>query len=175
MTHFITRAKAGLFFGALTAVGMVIAPATANAAQPDDVVTIQQVSSGRYLDAWNDRTHDYNVVTRPKQGDVSQQWRIHWDDSGTGTGTVEQVSSHRYLDAHEIESLDYHLVTRPVQNNPTQQWRIQSIGGGKYTMQQVSSNRYVDAHEIPEKDYGVVSRPAQNNTTQQFVLTVVGH
>ncbi|WP_194852830.1 RICIN domain-containing protein [Nocardia sp. SYP-A9097] len=175
MTHFISRAKAGILFGTLTAVGVVISPATANAAQPDDVVTIQQVSSGRYLDAWNDGTHDYNVVTRPKQGDVSQQWRIHWDDSGTGTGTVEQVSSHRYLDAHEIESLDYHLVTRPVQNNPTQQWRIQSIGGGKYAMQQVSSNRYVDAHEIVEKDYGVVSRPAQNNTTQQFVLVVVGH
>ncbi|WP_378740674.1 RICIN domain-containing protein [Nocardia brasiliensis] len=175
MTHFISRAAAALFFGTLTAVAIVATPATANAAQPDDIVTIQQVSSGRYLDAWNDGTHDYNVVTRPKQGDTSQQWRIRWDDSGTGTGTVQQVSSQRYLDAHEIESLDYRLVTRPVQNNPTQVWHIRSIGGGKYTMQQASNNRYVDAHEYAEKDFGVVSRPAQHNPTQQFLLVVVGH
>ncbi|MFI6041298.1 RICIN domain-containing protein [Nocardia sp. NPDC051321] len=175
MTHFISRAAAGLFFGTVTVAGIVAVPATANAAQPDDIVTIQQVSSGRYLDAWADGSHDYNVVTRPKQGDASQQWRIHWDQSGTGTGTVQQVSSHRYLDAHEIESLDYHLVTRPAQNNPTQVWHINSIGAGKYTIQQASNNRYVDAHEYAEKDYGVVSRPAQNNPTQQFVLVVVGH
>lgn len=175
MKHFITRATAGLFFGTVTAVGIVAVPATANAAQPDDIVTIQQVSSGRYLDAWNDGTHDYNVVTRPKQGDASQQWRINWDDSGNSTGTVQQVSSKRYLDAHEIESLDYQLVTRPEQNNPTQVWHINSIGGGKYTMQQASNSRYVDAHEYSEKDFGVVSRPAQNNPTQQFVLVVVGH
>ncbi|WP_167837608.1 RICIN domain-containing protein [Nocardia altamirensis] len=175
MTHFISRAAAGLFFGTLTVVGSIAVPATANAEQADDVVTIQQVSSGRYLDAWNDGTHDYNVVTRPKQGDTSQQWRIDWDDSGTGTGTVRQVSSNRYLDAHEIESLDYRVVTRPGQNNPTQLWRIQSIGGGKYTIQQASSNRYLDAHEIADKDFGAVTRPAQNNPTQQFVLVVVGH
>lgn len=173
MTRFSTRAAAGLFFGALLALAAV--PGTANAAQPDDIVTIQQLSSGRYLDAWADGTHDYNVVTRPNQGDASQQWRIHWDDSGTGTGTVQQVSSHRYLDAHEIESLDYHLVTRPAQGNTTQLWHIRSIGGGKYTIQQASNDRYVDAHEIAEKDYGVVTRPAQNNPTQEFVLTVIGH
>lgn len=175
MTHFIGRAVAGLLFGTLTAVSIVAVPTAANAARPDDIVTIKQVSSGRYLDAWADGSHDYNVVTRPNQGDASQQWRIHWDESGTGMGTVEQVSSHRYLDAHEIESLDYHLVTRPKQDNNTQIWSIQSIGGGKYTLQQASNNRFVDAHEYAEKDYGVVSRPAQNNPTQEFVLTVVGH
>ncbi|WP_194819731.1 RICIN domain-containing protein [Nocardia sp. XZ_19_385] len=175
MRNFSSRATAGLFIGTLTAAALVAVPATAHAEQADDVVTIQQVSSGRYLDAWADGTHDYNVVTRPKQGDTSQQWRINWDDSGTGTGTVQQVSSHRYLDAHEIESLDYRLVTRPAQNNNTQLWHIRAIGDGKYTIQQVSNNRYVDAHEIAEKDYNVVSRPAQNNPTQQFVLVVVGH
>lgn len=145
------------------------------ALEADIIVTIQQESSGRYLDAWDDGSHDYAVVTRPAQNNSSQQWIIHWDESGTATGTLQQVSTYRFMDAHEIAETDYQLVTRPQQTDNTQNWQISSVGGGLYTIQQVSSGRYMDAHEIPEKDYAVVTRPRQSDNTQLWRLTVIGH
>ena len=100
-------------------------PAAARAAIPPSIVTIQQRSNGRFLDAWDDGSHDWFAVTRPAQNNASQQWRITWDDSGTSTGTIQQMSTGRYLDAHEIDGgLDYHLLTRPQQNNDTQRWQV---------------------------------------------------
>lgn len=158
-----------LLFGA----SLLFTQNTANAAIPDQVFTIQQASNGRYLDAWDDGSHDYSVVTRPQQYNTSQEWLIHWDESGTGTGTIQQLSTGRYLDAHEISELDYRLVTRPYQDNDTQRWTITSVGGGNYTIQQVSNGRYMDAHEYAERDYGVVSRDAQYNPTQYWTLTLL--
>jgi hypothetical protein len=145
------------------------------AAQVDIVVTMQHQSSGRFLDAWDDGSHDWFVVTRPAQNNSSQEWLIRWDDSGTGAATIQQVSTGRYLDAHEIESLDFHLLTRPEQpGDATQNWQVHSIGGGYYSIIQSSNGRFMDAHEIAERDYGVVSRPGgQTDKTQNWKVTFV--
>lgn len=111
------------------AVGVVspVSP-VAHAAIPPQIVTIQQVSSGRFLDAWNDGTHDYDVVTRPAQGDPSQEWLVTWDESGAGIATIQQVSSGRLLDAHEIAPLDFRAVSRPGgQTDRTQEWRLNFV------------------------------------------------
>lgn len=158
----------------LAAAAVVTSVAPSYAAAADVIVTIQQVSSGRYLDAWDDGTHDYALVTRPAQNNASQQWIIRWDESGTATGTLQQASTNRYMDAHEIPELDYLEVTRPQQSNSSQEWQVASIGGGLYTLRQISSNRYMDAHEIAEKDFAVVTRPKQDNATQKWRLVVVG-
>ena len=151
-------------------------PTLARAAIPPSIVTIQQKSSGRFLDAWDDGSHDWFAVTRPAQNNASQQWKITWDDSGTGTGTIQQLSTGRYLDAHEIDSLDFHVLTRPKQGfDQTQNWHVNSIGGGLYTIQQASNDRFMDAHEYDAKDWGVVTRPGQGNPTQQWLLTFLRH
>lgn len=151
-----------------------VAP-TAHAAIPPQIFTIQQVSSGRFLDAWNDGTHDYDVVTRPGQGDASQEWLVTFDDSGTATGTIQQVSSGRFLDAHEIGELDFRAVSRPGgQTDNTQNWQVNSIGGGSYNIIQQSSGRLLDAHEIAEKDFECVTRPGgQTDHTQEWRLNFV--
>ncbi len=151
-----------------------VAP-TAHAAIPPQVFTIQQVSSGRCLDAWNDGTHDHDVVTRPCQGDSSQEWVVRFDDSGAAMATLQQVSSGRFLDAHEIESLDYRAVSRPGgQTDHTQTWQVASIGGGSYHLVQQSSGRLLDAHEIAEKDFECVTRPGgQTDHTQEWRLNFV--
>ena len=145
----------------------------ARAAIPPSIVTIKQRSSGRFLDAWDDGSNDWSVVTRPAQNNSSQEWMITWDDSGTSTGTVMQLSSGRFLDAHEIESMDYRLVTRPAQANDSQRWQIWSIGGGYYNIIQMSNGRFVDAHEIAERDFAVVTRPKQTDATQQWLVKVL--
>lgn len=149
--------------------------APVQAAQVDIVVTIQQQSSGRFLDAWDDGTNDWFVVTRPAQNNSSQEWLIRWDPDGTASGTIQQVSTGRFLDAHEIESLDFHLLTRTQQEgDATQKWLINSIGGGYYNIVQSSNGRFMDAHEIADRDYGVVSRPGgQTDKTQNWKVKFI--
>ncbi|WP_199683867.1 RICIN domain-containing protein [Antrihabitans sp. YC2-6] len=173
--HTAERITALFFLAIFALTAMLFAPGSAHAAIPPDVVTIQQLSSGRYLDAWNDGSHDNGVVTRPNQGDPSQQWRITWDESGTSTGTIQQMSNGLYLDAHEISDRDYQTVTRPEQNNATQMWQVSSVGNGLYTITQASSGRLLDAHEYAEKDFGCVTRPGQDNDTQLWRVVVIGH
>ena len=102
--------RSAAFGAGLAAPALLTFPA--RAAIPPSIVTIKQRSSNRFIDAWDDGSNDWNVVTRPAQNNSSQEWMITWDDSGTSTGTVMQLSSRRFLDAHEIESMDYRLVTR---------------------------------------------------------------
>jgi hypothetical protein len=135
------------------------------------LVTIQQVSTARYLDAWEDEGHDYRAVIWTQQNNDSQLWRMTRVDGHVYT--LQQVNTGRYLDAHEIESQDWNVVTRPAQNNNTQQWLIIELGGGINTIQQVSSGRYLDAWEDAGHDYRAVTRPFQGNATQQWRITIV--
>ena len=173
------RRQFGMSAALLVAAGAVsvlnpVAPA-AHAAIAPQIFTIQQVSSGRFLDAWNDGSHDYDVVTRPGQGDPSQEWKVTFDDSGAAVATIQQVSSGRFLDAHEIDSLDFRAVSRPGgQTDNTQNWQVHSIGGGSYNIIQQSSGRLLDAHEIKEKDFESVTRPGgQTDHTQEWRLNFV--
>jgi hypothetical protein len=109
----------------------------------------------RFLDAHEIPQRDFNVVTRPFQGNNTQHWRL--TDVGGNVRTIQQVSSGRFLDAHEIASLDFRVVTRPQQNNDTQRWRLEGFGGGFFTIQQVSSGRFLEA--TLDGDFQVVTRP----------------
>jgi hypothetical protein len=80
---------------------------------------VQQLSSGRFLDAFLTPGDDSSVVTRPDQPSDSQRWRF------TPVGmvhTVQQVSSGRILDAHEDSAEDFSAVTRTAEGNDTQRW-----------------------------------------------------
>jgi protease II len=90
------------------------------------VCTIQQQSSGRFVDAYQSSGHDFALVTRTAKNNDAQRWIVI--PSGNNTFTVQQKSSGRFMDAHEIEEKDFALVTRPAQNNDTQRWLIKSVG-----------------------------------------------
>jgi len=155
--------------------GVVLATVTvfaaAESASAQTIVTIQQVSNNRYVDAHEHAGEDFRVVTRTAQNNDTQRW-IMTNVAGQ-IYTFQQVSNGRYLDAHEYEGEDYRLVTRPAQNNATQQWLVIPLGNNVYTIQQVSNGRYVDAHEHAGEDYRLVTRTAQNNATQQWRITTV--
>jgi hypothetical protein len=155
--------------GAVLAISAAIAAAGPASAQT--IVTIQQVSNNRFVDAHEHAGEDFRVVTRTAQNNDTQLW-IMTLVSGQ-VYTFQQLSNGRYLDAHEHSGEDFRLVTRPAQNNATQQWLVTSLGGGIYTMQQVSNGRYVDAHEHAGEDYRLVTRTAQNNATQQWRITQI--
>lgn len=168
---FLTR-TVGLGAGFAAASALTTLPA--RAAIPPAIYTIQQNSSHRFLDAWDDGSNDWNVVTRPAQNNPSQQWLVTFDDSGAAMATIMQMSTGRFLDAHEIEPKDFHSVTRPRQTfDKTQIWQVNSVGPAGYEIIQQSSLRFLDAHEYAEKDFGVVTRPRQANPTQRWTLNFI--
>jgi len=132
------------------------------------IVTIQQKSTMRYLDAHESAGSDFRLVTRPKQNNRSQQWEI--TALGNDTYTLQQKSNGRYIDAHEYAKKDFSLVTRPAQHNNTQRWIIKGLGNNLFTIQQKSNGRFVDAHESEKRDYDVVTRPSQNNNSQRWLI-----
>jgi hypothetical protein len=138
------------------------------ALQPPRVMRIFHDWGARFLDAHEISFMDYNVVTRPLQGDSTQLWLL--TDMGFGEYTIVQVSSGRFLDAHEIAPLDYRVVTRPQQNNNTQLWHLRALGGDYYTIQQVSSGRYLDHsyYSSSAQDFRAVTRPANDTGSQQW-------
>ena len=77
--------------------------------------TIQQVSTNRYLDAYEDSTNDYRTVTRTDQNNDSQRWVITYE--GNDRYTIQQASNNRFLDAYDYGGSDYLMVTRTAQNN----------------------------------------------------------
>jgi hypothetical protein len=130
-----------------------------------NLVTFQQVSSGRFMDAHESSGEDFRLVTRPQENNDSQRWRI--TQLSPGIFTIQQLSNGRHVGAYE-NGEDFRMVTRPQANNNTQYWRITAIGGGIHTLQQVSSGRFADAHEIAEMDFSTVTRPQQGDNTQQW-------
>jgi hypothetical protein len=85
--------------------------------------TIQQRSTGRYLDA-HEGSNDNSVVTRNRQNNTTQAWIL--TPLGQNTYTIQQKSNRRYMDAHE-GSNDNSVVTRNRQNNNTQRWIIKPL------------------------------------------------
>jgi hypothetical protein len=136
------------------------------------VYTVQQKSSGRFMDAYQSEAGDFSAVTRTAQNDDTQRWLL------TPVGevyTVQQKSSGRFVDAHQDSGHDFSVVTRTAKNNDAQRWVFIPLGSSDtYTVQQLSSGRFWDAHEVPEFDFKVVTRPAQNNDTQRWMLVHLG-
>ena len=86
--------------------------------------TIQQRSSGMFLDAHEVAAEDYAVVLRPRQtADSTQLWRIV--EYGGGFVTFQQVSSGRFLEATVDAGRGFRVVTRP-QGSQMQEWRLGS-------------------------------------------------
>lgn len=137
----------------------------------NEIVTIQQKSTMRYLDAHEISTKDYRLVTRPRQNNKTQQWKI--TPLGNNTFTIRQESNKRFIDAHEHNKKDFGLVTRKNQNNNTQRWIMKKVGKNLFTLQQKSSGRYMDAHVTRNRDYEVVTRSSQKNNTQRWIIKPV--
>ncbi len=165
----LAKAKAAIVGTAM--VGAMALAGAAPASAQTTIVTIQQVSSNRFVDAHEYAGEDYRLVTRAAQNNTTQLWRL--TPLGNNIYTIQQVSSGRLVDAHEDAGNDYRLVTRPAQNNTTQRWLLTNLGNNIFTMQQVSNGRYVDAHEDAGNDYRLVTRTAQNNDTQRWRIVTI--
>jgi hypothetical protein len=100
------------------------------------VCTIEQVSSGRFLAAYEVGARDFRVVTRPRHDSDSQRWRI--EDFGSGFISIQQVSTGRFLEA--TLGGDFSVVARPAVSTE-QTWRI---GGPRGC---VGASNYCSMHE----------------------------
>jgi hypothetical protein len=144
------------------------------------IYTIRQKSSGRFVDAYESDSEDYQLVTRLPQGNFTQLWvlteeervLITSEDLGTSVSAfrMRQLSTRRYVDAWEEAGEDYRLVTRTHQDNRTQIWMMSPVGDGSYTIWQLNTRRYVDAHEYAGEDYRLVTRLPQDNDTQRWLF-----
>jgi hypothetical protein len=79
------------------------------------------------LDAYDYAGTDYTTVTRPAQGNESQQWVITEVDfiSDQISYRIQQASTKRFLDAYDYEGTDFKVVTRDYQGNRSQVWLLQ--------------------------------------------------
>lgn len=154
----------GAILAGITSVG-VASPASAQ------LVTIQQISTGRYLDAWETSTYDFRAVTWTQQNNDSQLWRMIPVEGNVYR--LQQVNTGRFLDAWQSDAQDWNAVTRPAQNNNTQEWLITDLGGDIHNIQQVSTGRYLDAWEDAGHDYRAVAWTYQSNSSQQWRITIV--
>lgn len=92
------------------------------APQGNGIYTIQQRSSGLYLDAHEVAAEAFFVVLRPRQTfDQTQLWRI--TEYGGGFVTIQQVSSGRFLEPVIGGPSIYQVVTG-IQGNQLQEWRM---------------------------------------------------
>jgi hypothetical protein len=135
--------------------------------KPERIVTIQQANGLRFVDAYDDGTNDWTVVTRNFQNNSSQQWRM--TEVGNGAYTFQQVSSGRFLDAHETGApgYDFRMVTRPEQGNASQQWRLVDYGGGFYTMQNGLLGTFADNTIDPALDFHLMTAPQAQGANSQ--------
>jgi hypothetical protein len=133
--------------------------------------TLQQLSSGRFLDAHQNSAHGFSAATRGNQNNDTQRWVV--SPLGNDAYTVVQRSSGRFLDAHQSAGNDFSAVTRTAQSNDTQRWRFTPVAA-VYEVQQVSTDRHVDAHQNSALDFSAVTRGDQNNDTQRWVVTYLG-
>lgn len=86
--------------------------------------TIQQRSSGLFLDAHEVASEAFFVVLRPRQTfDNTQLWRVV--EYGGGFVTIQQVSSGRFLDATINAAVNYQVVTGQP-GSQSQEWRLGS-------------------------------------------------
>lgn len=151
----------------------IIAPGIGPRADQERIVTLQQASSGRYVDAHVTAGEDFGVVTRAAQNNRTQYW-VMTRVGETTNFTFRQVSTGRYLDAYLSDSDDYRLVTRAARSGSGQQWNVTTLGGGSlFAIQHVTDGRFVDAHESEAQDFRLVTRPRQNNDTQAWRIRIV--
>jgi len=150
--------------------------------QLEGIWTIQQKSSGLYLDAYptvgpyKDGL-GWEAVFRPKQNDTSQHWIISKKDGEVYE--VKQVSTGKCLDAIETGSpmwnWNFSACIRDPQNNPSQFWYFQWRQENEFTIRQHGNTRYLDAWPDATHDFMAVTREYQfNDDSQIFQLTKVG-
>lgn len=90
--------------------------------QGNGMFTIQQRSSGLFLDAHEVAAEAFFVVLRPRQTfDQTQLWRVI--EYGGGFVTIQQVSSGRFLDATINPAVNYQVVTG-LPASQSQEWRL---------------------------------------------------
>lgn len=129
--------------------------------------TMQQLSSGRFLDAHESAGNDFSAVTRDRQDNDTQRWAVASVDEGVIT--LRQVSSGRVLEAYEGTN-DSSAVTRPADGSDRQRWRLLPVGS-VHTIQQVSTGRFLNAYPDQVGDFAVVTRTGR----EQNDLVPAGH
>lgn len=166
--HHLTRRA---FITSIAAVGALAIPGkmVAQIESSLPLYTIRNSVLGRYADAHEVASHDHQMVTRDRQYNASQSWRLV--PLGNGVFEILQWSTRRYVDAHEDAGHDWQMVTRPFQDHPTQHWILDSVGTNTWTIRNRALDRYVDAHEDAGHDWRMVLRPFQNHPTQHWVIT----
>ncbi len=148
----------------IAAVFALFIAGTSSASAQVRIVTIQQVSSGQFVDS-RTGTVDTGMVIGNGEGGDAQHWRL--TPLGNNVYTIQQVSSGLYVDAFDYD-VDPNtigggrwMVLRPAQNNDTQRWLFTEIAPDVFTFQQVSTRRF--AVGAPRADYGYPMYTSEND------------
>jgi len=151
----------------------IAAPATAQVLNGD--FTIQQKSSGRYLDAYEGLS-DNIAVTRPHESNNTQVWIF--THKGGNTYTIRQKSNGRFLDTYYTrtpgpDGVDkFKVATRNFQNSGTQLWRLNKYADGSYKITS-THNRALEGLDAAN-DFAALANTPNNTVQQRWIIRRVG-
>ena len=121
---FTIRAAISFVLSIVLTATITLAAIPASAA---NIVTIQQASTGRFVDAHEIETLDWHLVTRAAQNNDTQLWRMV--NLGNNIFTFQQMSNNRFMDAQPLKrrtgesSLALLRTTRPSVAGSQSWWR----------------------------------------------------
>lgn len=148
--------------------------------QVGNVYTIQQSSSGRFLDAHRSSQYQYSAVTRVDQSLVPiQKWTQLWavrDHRLYGNGLshsghyrIQQLANRRYLEDNAYYDSD--VRTGPYRDNLSQAWDIVPTGNSESYRVTTVDGRYLDAYQ--SSSFSATTREFQDTDTQEWIFTPV--
>jgi hypothetical protein len=157
--------------------GSITVAMPSNAREPlAGAYTILQVSTERYVDAYEAAQQGRRLVTRVREEDKSQDWVIR--QVGPDLYTIKQQKTQLFVDAYEKKRFfahrgisDYWVVTRKEEKNQSQQWIFTPVPASEntYTIQQQSTQRYLDAYSGAVDD-SLVTRGPEGDQSQEWKL-----
>ncbi len=148
---------------------LIAAPASAEVLNGN--FTIQQKSSGRYLDAY-EGSSDNIAVTRPRETNDTQVWVFN--HRGGDTYTIRQKSNGRYLDIFYVpgggrDSGDkFAVATRPHNTTGSQLWHVTKLADGSYVIRS-ADGRALEGLDAAN-DFAVLANTPNDNIRQFWII-----
>ncbi|RQX16126.1 glycoside hydrolase [Micromonospora ureilytica] len=175
LSRLVAAAVAVVVGGALAAVAVNAAPASAATVDTNASYVLVNRNSGKALDLYASATNDGARISQwTRNNGVNQQWQFV--DSGGGYYRIKSRHSGKVLDVSGFSTADGGAIVQWADLNGTnQQFRLADSDGGYVRLINRNSNKAVEVQGASTADGGNVVQYADwGGTNQQWQLVQVG-
>ncbi|MFW7382123.1 MAG: RICIN domain-containing protein [Oligoflexus sp.] len=136
------------------------------------IYRLQQVETGRYLDAFETKATDYNAVTRQFRNSDSQLWEIYRFNPFDKVYVIKQLSTGRFLEFYSSPDENYSAMTRPGPATFKHRWEFIRTSAVKnsFRIRNVHSRDFLDAYIFSRQGFDAIGSLGQSDSTQDWIL-----